>query len=119
MQSAHSFGLQGSRQQKQQEEETSPSLSIPLQSVRSEGTMSGSTTTRTVALAQALPGTPSEADAGTHSSWSAQLADSDLNLLRTNQVVHLSPHVFSLSALPSLVTFNPAQDGNPAPAAQA
>jgi hypothetical protein len=57
LQSAHSFGSQGSRQQQQQqqEEESPPSPSIPLQSVQSEdSTSGGSTTTRTVTLAQAM-----------------------------------------------------------------
>jgi hypothetical protein len=54
LQSAHSFGLQGSRQQQQQEEETLPSPSILSQSVQSEDTTSGSTTTQTITLAQAM-----------------------------------------------------------------
>jgi hypothetical protein len=67
LQSAHLFGSQGPRQQEQQDEETSPSSpSILSQSVRSEDTTSGSTTTRTITLAQAMSEAPSQAtDAGT------------------------------------------------------
>jgi hypothetical protein len=61
--SAHSFGSQGSssRQQQQQDEETPPSPSILSQSVQSEDTTSGSTTTRTITLAQAMSEAPSQA----------------------------------------------------------
>jgi hypothetical protein len=58
--SAHSFGSQGSQHQGQQEE-TPPSPSILSQSVRSEDTTSGSTTTRTVTLAQAMSQAPTRA----------------------------------------------------------
>ncbi|KAN0115670.1 hypothetical protein V8E52_006616 [Russula decolorans] len=54
LQSAHSFGSQGSRQQQQQEEETPPSPSILSQFMQSEDTTSGSTTTQTITLAQAM-----------------------------------------------------------------
>jgi hypothetical protein len=64
--SAHSFGSQGSRQQQQQEEETPPSPSILSQSVQSEDTTSGSTTTRTITLAQAMSEAPSEAQTRAH-----------------------------------------------------
>jgi hypothetical protein len=64
--SAHSFGSQGSRQQPQQEEETPPSPSIMSQSVQSEDTTSGSTTTRTITLAQAMSEAPSEAQTQAH-----------------------------------------------------
>ena len=61
----------GSRQQQQQEEETPPSPSILSQSLRSEDTTSGSTTTQTVTLALAMSEAPSVTDMGTHSSWSS------------------------------------------------
>jgi hypothetical protein len=66
LQSAHSFGSQGSRQQQQQEEEIPPSPSILSQSVQSEDTTSGSTTTRTVTLAQAMSEAPLEAQTQAH-----------------------------------------------------
>jgi len=66
LQSAHSFGSQGSRPQQQQEEETPPSPSILSQSVRSEDTTSGSTTTRTMTLALAMSEAPSEAQTRAH-----------------------------------------------------
>jgi hypothetical protein len=55
--SAHLFGSQGSQGQRHQEE-TPPSPLILSQFVRSEDTTSGSTTTRTVTLAQAMSQAP-------------------------------------------------------------
>ena len=71
LQSVHSFGSQGSRQQQQQQqpqdEETPPSPSILSQSVQSEETTSGgSTTTRTVTLAQAMSEASSRAQTRAH-----------------------------------------------------
>jgi hypothetical protein len=67
LQSAHLFGSQGPRQQEQQDEETSPSSPLILsQSVRSEDTTSGSTTTRTITLAQAMSEAPSQAQTRAH-----------------------------------------------------
>jgi hypothetical protein len=66
LQSAHSFGSQGSRQQQQQEEETPPSPSIMSQSMQSEDTTSGSTTTQTITLAQAMSETSSQAQTRAH-----------------------------------------------------
>jgi hypothetical protein len=70
LQSAHSFGSQGSRQQQRQEEETPPSPSILSQSVRSEDITSESTTTQTVTLAQAMSEVTYSTFTGTDSSWS-------------------------------------------------
>jgi hypothetical protein len=66
LQSAHSFGSQGSRQQQQQEEETPPSPSILSQSMQSEDTTSGSTTTQTITLAQAMSEASSRAQTRAH-----------------------------------------------------
>jgi hypothetical protein len=66
LQSAHSFVSQVSRQQQQQEEEIQPSPSILSQSVQSEGTTSGSTTTRAITLAQEMPEAPLEAQTQAH-----------------------------------------------------
>jgi hypothetical protein len=64
--SACSFGLQGSQQRQQQDEETPPSPSILSQSVGSEVTTSRSTTIRMVMLAQAMSQAPgADASQGT------------------------------------------------------
>ena len=68
MNGAHTLGPQGSRQQKQQEGETLPSLSVLLLlSVRSIDATSGLTITQTVTLAQA-PSELRSTDAGSLSS---------------------------------------------------
>jgi hypothetical protein len=64
LQTARSFASEGSQQQRL--EQTSPSPSILNQSMRSEDTTSGSTTTRTVTLGQAMSEAPSEAQTRAH-----------------------------------------------------
>ncbi|KAF8497809.1 hypothetical protein F5888DRAFT_1803273 [Russula emetica] len=99
LQSSHSFGSQGSRQQQQQEEEIPPSPSILSQSVQSEDTTSGSTTTRMVTLAQVMSEAPSQAQTRVHTPAGVPIPSSP------SPPPQSSPHLpGDLSTAPTIVS---------------